>query len=41
MFTVKEIADSVGGEIIGDDQILITGINSLEEASNGEISFFQ
>ena len=37
---MKEIADSVGGEIIGDDQILITGINSLEEASNGEISFF-
>ena len=40
MFTVKEIADSVGGEVIGDGQTVITGINSLEEASHGEISFF-
>jgi len=38
--TLKEIADSVGGRVIGDDQILITGINSLEEASHKEISFF-
>jgi len=30
----------VGGEVIGDDEIKITGINSLEEASHGEISFF-
>jgi len=39
-FTVKQIADQVGGEIIGDDQVLITGINSLDGASPGEISFF-
>ncbi len=30
----------VGGEVIGDDQVLITGIHSLLEASPGEISFF-
>jgi UDP-3-O-[3-hydroxymyristoyl] glucosamine N-acyltransferase len=38
--TLKEIADSIGGKVIGDDQISITGINSLEEASQREISFF-
>jgi UDP-3-O-[3-hydroxymyristoyl] glucosamine N-acyltransferase len=38
--TLKEIADSIGGKVIGDDQILITGMNSLKEASHKEISFF-
>jgi UDP-3-O-[3-hydroxymyristoyl] glucosamine N-acyltransferase len=40
MPALKEIADLVGGEVIGDDQVLITGIHSLLEASPGEISFF-
>jgi UDP-3-O-[3-hydroxymyristoyl] glucosamine N-acyltransferase len=39
-FTLKEIADIVGGEVIGDDQSMITGISSLHECSKGEISFF-
>ena len=39
-FTLKEIADLVGGQIIGDEQVTIRGINSLHEASHGEISFF-
>lgn len=30
----------VGGKIVGDDQGIITGINSLHEGSNGDISFF-
>jgi len=38
--TLKEIADIIGGNVLGDDQVLITGINSLDEASQGEISFF-
>ena len=38
--TLREIADSVGGDVIGDDKTVITGINSLDEASCGEISFF-
>lgn len=38
--TLREIADSVGGNIIGDDKTVIMGINSLDEASRGEISFF-
>ncbi len=40
MPALKEIADLVEGEVTGDDQIMITGINSLEEASQGQISFY-
>jgi UDP-3-O-[3-hydroxymyristoyl] glucosamine N-acyltransferase len=38
--TLREIADMVGGEVIGDDQGMITGINSLHEGSSGDLSFF-
>lgn len=38
--TLRQIADHVAGEVTGDDGILITGINSLHEASPGEISFY-
>lgn len=38
--TLREIADLVGGEIIGDDRVIITGMNSLDKAVPGEISFF-
>ena len=40
MPTLKEIADLVEGQVVGDEQVMITGINSLEDASQGEISFF-
>lgn len=40
MFTLMEIAGLVGGEIIGDGQVTIEGINTIEEAAEGEISFF-
>lgn len=40
MVALREIADLVEGEVIGDDQIMITGINSLKDASHGEISFY-
>ena len=40
MPALREIADLVGGKVIGDDQVAITGINSLGEASQGQISFF-
>ncbi len=39
-YTLKQIADVVEGRVIGDDQILISGMNSLAEAKEGEISFF-
>ncbi len=37
---LREIAEILGGKVIGDDRVLITGIDSLEKASQGEISFF-
>jgi UDP-3-O-[3-hydroxymyristoyl] glucosamine N-acyltransferase len=38
--SLKELADLVGGQVIGDDQVLITGVNSLDKATEGDISFF-
>ncbi len=40
MSTLNEIADLVGGEVIGDGSVPIIGIKSLGEASQGDISFF-
>ena len=37
--TLKYIAESIGGAVRGDDQVIIKGINSLLEAEEGEISF--
>jgi UDP-3-O-[3-hydroxymyristoyl] glucosamine N-acyltransferase len=37
--TLKHIAESIGGTVIGNGQVLIKGINSLIFAKNGEISF--
>lgn len=39
-FSVKEIADRVGGTVLGDDRMVVTGINSLAEACPGQISFY-
>ncbi len=38
--TLEKIADAVGGEVIGDERFVITGINSLNDAGPSEISFF-
>lgn len=38
--TLKEIAESVGGEVLGDGQVMITGLRPLDEASSGDISFY-
>ena len=37
---LKEIVDLIGGEVVGDGQVMISGINSLDMASHGELSFF-
>ena len=37
--TLKHIAESIYGNVKGDDQVLIKGINSLVLAQKGEISF--
>lgn len=38
--TLKEIAQLVGGELVGDESAKISGVASLAEASADEISFF-
>ncbi len=38
--TLREIANKVGGEILGQDSTLIHGPAKLEEASQGTISFY-
>lgn len=38
-YTLAEIATKIGGEVIGDENFVITGINSLEAAKKSEISF--
>ena len=37
---LKEIARAVGGKVLGDDTLMISGINSLDEAGPGDICFF-
>lgn len=37
--TLKDIAAIIGGTVTGDDQVQVKGINSLEQAERGEISF--
>ena len=39
-FTLGQIAHKIGGEVIGDDQAMITGIAPLHDATNGDVSFF-
>jgi len=39
-FTLRQIADEIGGEVVGDNQAVITGIASLQEATNRDVSFF-
>ena len=38
--TLDRIARIVGGKIIGDERLVINGINSLDDAGPSEISFF-
>ncbi len=38
-YTLSEIAAKIGGEVIGDENFVVTGINSLEAAKKSEISF--
>ncbi|MCD6533391.1 MAG: UDP-3-O-(3-hydroxymyristoyl)glucosamine N-acyltransferase [Deltaproteobacteria bacterium] len=38
-YTLAEIAAKIGGEVVGDENLVVTGINSLEAASAEELSF--
>lgn len=37
--TAGEIAELVGGELIGEEALIITGINSIEDAKKGDLAF--
>ena len=37
--TLKEIALEIGGEVIGRDELVITGVSGIKEASSGDITF--
>jgi len=37
--TLKEIAQMIGGEVIGDGNVVITGICGIKEAEEGDITF--
>ena len=38
--TLREIAEVIDGKVIGNDHMQISGINSLEGAAHGQISFY-
>lgn len=38
-YSLKEIAQRLNGEVYGDDQVIIKGVQSLADAQEGEISF--
>lgn len=38
-YTVKQLAQAVGGEIAGDENIVITAVNSIELARKGHLTF--
>jgi UDP-3-O-[3-hydroxymyristoyl] glucosamine N-acyltransferase len=40
IFTLEQLANASGGELVGDPSLQITGAASLAEATPGEISFF-
>src|SRR6266536_313433 len=39
-FTLQDVAEMSGGELVGDPSLQITGAASLAEATPGEVSFF-
>ncbi|MDD3295850.1 MAG: UDP-3-O-(3-hydroxymyristoyl)glucosamine N-acyltransferase [Candidatus Omnitrophica bacterium] len=38
-FTLKEIAELVGGDLVGNPETVITGISGIKEAREGDITF--
>ena len=37
--TAKEVAQLIGGEVVGQEDLVITGINSIEDAKQGDLTF--
>jgi UDP-3-O-[3-hydroxymyristoyl] glucosamine N-acyltransferase len=39
IFTLRELSDLIGGELVGDGEVEITGVAGIEEAGEGDITF--
>ncbi|MCK5708340.1 MAG: UDP-3-O-(3-hydroxymyristoyl)glucosamine N-acyltransferase [Candidatus Aureabacteria bacterium] len=37
--TIKDLADYLGGKVIGDDSLIISGVSGIKEAGKGDIAF--
>ena len=40
VYTLDEISEKIGGKVVGNGSLVIEGINSLNEAEHGQISFY-
>ncbi len=40
-YTIKQINKIIDGKILGDDSLLVTGVSSIENADEGDISFIK
>ena len=40
-YTIKQISEIIGGNISGDENLSITGVSSIENAEEGDISFIK
>src|SRR3989304_7606893 len=40
-FTIKQIQEIIGGKVLGDENLIITGVSSIENSDEGDISFIK
>ncbi len=40
-YTIKQISNIIGGKVSGNDNLCITGVSSIENAEEGDISFIK
>ncbi len=40
-YTIKQISKIIGGKISGNDNLRITGVSSIENAEEGDLSFIK
>ena len=40
-FTIKHISEIIGGKVLGDEDLIITGVSSIENSNEGDISFIK
>ncbi len=40
-YTIKEVSNIIGGEVAGNENLCVTGVSSIENAEEGDISFIK